>query len=399
MPAVQSAFGPIVEPGWPSTLPGSPDLAGAFLNAARIGSENNARQQRLENQLAYYAMRTQGMQNIGQMREQQFGLAQQRMQQQMENQAAALGLRQQAMDQNASFQNQRIDIGNKGMDIRQQLLDLAGQKVADRQEGSAGVLQAQQDMANQGINPGDPNYYNAFNQALIANNANKSPVEMRAAMALAARTQNSAAFNLTKVNEAEYNAFMQNYGNTVGRSKNFTDLTPILNPGAYQPETKTTGGFLGFGGTTTPTGNITIPLLNAQGRQVGKNAVPASTLADLNAQYQAIMQRRNQIPHRINDPSLGVSDVEPMPPKALMQVNHKYQTKFGPMQWDGAQLQPITGGNIVGPGSGQGALPPPGLPFTPGAGPLPPPGGGPGGGYVPFGFGGDPGADPGGLGF
>src|SRR5262245_32119069 len=65
-------YGPLVEPGWPSTLPSAPDLGQKFLSGFAMGSEINRRKQQLEQQLEKMALENKRMEINQDLREREF---------------------------------------------------------------------------------------------------------------------------------------------------------------------------------------------------------------------------------------------------------------------------------------------------------------------------------------
>jgi hypothetical protein len=137
-----------VEPGWPTTLPRSPDPGATFLNAFKTGAEINRRKQQLENQMAAMALKSQQENISNSIRE---------------------GNLQRELDQG----NQRLEIARGALGLRDTMDQLKmftiGQKMDDAEKVITQTQGFEQYMLESGVSINDKAYPATLRMAKILN--------------------------------------------------------------------------------------------------------------------------------------------------------------------------------------------------------------------------------------
>ena len=291
-----TAFGPLVEPGWPDLK--GPDMGQKFLAGAALGAEMNRRKQALENQLALYALKAQQMENQNSIRERQFELATQ-----------VADWKHEKDVQGLNDASRRIDLARDGMDLREQAFNFKTEKERQRQEGVAGIFNALSELDAEGIKPGDPNY----EREVLSRTA---PFAATAPSAVVNNVQRNA---LNKHNDAikqsriAFDSEQRQFYNDIGRvlygGNTLTqNLDPILHPEKLPDETS--GGIGGWSigpYKNKPTGNKIVT-----GPDGKKATVSMKDINDLKKRWDAITARRNSIPSPVDRADLGVFKDQPI---------------------------------------------------------------------------------------
>lgn len=285
-----SSFGPLVEPGWPSTLPKGPDLGHAFLSAFAIGSQVNARQRSLENQLAMMSLREKQMEYNQQHREDMYNLAVQK----MENQNI--------------FQARRLELAAEDNALDRKKYEFAFNKVLDQQEAKEGLINAQATLAAEGLKFGDKGYIERFNQ-LTAPFIGRVPNNtLNAFMRMIYNNHNGAATQQQRFYDSEYKHFIDDAASTLYGNDNppNPDLTPILHPEMYQVQKEKVSGNWWSGYEYKNTDRKIIPYTDKVG-QPKQREVKISDIDRLNKRYQELMKMKDNLAPKVDDPDLGVS--------------------------------------------------------------------------------------------
>lgn len=305
---------PLVEPGWPSSLPKGPDIAGKFMSAFAIGSQVNARQRQLENQLAAMSLRERQMELNHELQRDKYDLAVQKLQ--MSNEVANARLALQAED-NA---------------LDRKKYDLAFNKVMDIQEAKEGLIDAEAQLAAEGLKPGDKKYMARFNE-LTAPFIGKVPNNIfKSIYSRAENNQKGAAALHQRYYDSEYKHFLDDASSTLYGNDNppNPDLTPILHPEVLDVEETKVGGNWWSGYQYKPTGNKIIPYTDRAG-VAKERPVSVADLNRLKNRYNELMKIKSELAP-VDEPSMPI----PLPSnKAELQPNTVYETPRGNLRWTG----------------------------------------------------------------
>lgn len=300
-----TAFGPLVEPGWPN-LPVS-DLGTKFINAFALGSEINRRKQQMENQLAAMAIRERQNEMMNQYREAEF---------------------RRKLDQG----EQRIMLAEQGRNLQNEIFQWKVNKDQETQEDIMGLAQG---LGKIKLAPDDPNRPSAI-WDVIQNNSRAA----KAAPGLikdAFGNYNSATRSRQSKWAQDYNDFLKDFKNSVGRGQ-FTDLNLIYNMDNWKTDPKKPG-MLWAEIPTTQTGPDGQPIKTAV-------TLPAQKVIDLNKRLKKLDEEHANMPRQVtneyaNAQESGYSEAKPLPAnKADLRVGEDYKTSRGNATWDGTQFIP-----------------------------------------------------------
>lgn len=283
-----TAFGPLVEPGWPN-LPQS-DLGTKFVNAFAIGTEISRRKQALENQLAGMALKAQAMENQTQLREMQFGLAQQRLEFD----------RDKAL-QNAEFARERLGMADQTLGLRQAMFDAKQQKLSDAAEGTANLFNAEASLAEEGIHPGDKNFEAEYLRRI--SNTGAPPSVISAAARTALSNHYAQVRNRERDFDAQMKAFRERFGAEVFGNPMIQDVSVLGDPKSLPDDTTTTGVWPFR--ETKPTGKKLVSSVDPSGVALNK-PVSLSVLEKYKKQYDQLIAGKNDIPLTHDHSDLGV---------------------------------------------------------------------------------------------
>lgn len=303
----QTAFGPLVEPGWAggAQMPGSPDIAGTFAHAAlstfQLTANMNAKQQALQNQLAMYALKQQQLEGDMDLKEKMFNIRAGQIEQNT-------ALRERAMTTDAYFKNQASQIQAQRLGLAQDTFDAKRQDIDKRDDSIAGFANAKSDLIASGVVPGTHEYWTGITNAVAANPYLPSN-QKNAALKEAGFNQNAAIKSQQDNVKAKEQEFMHRMSNTLYGTATNTDLQPVLDYNLYtKPEyAPQTWDDWFHNRPAQPTQNRLITIKDAQGKAIGTRKVPAQTLTDFNKEWQGIQAQRHGIAPMINDPTIGVT--------------------------------------------------------------------------------------------
>jgi hypothetical protein len=306
----QTAFGPLVEPGWPSSLPGPPDLGKIFLNAAYLGSEMSRKKQQLENQLQLYALKAQQSEGQMALQEQKFGLAQQ-----------AMDLRHEKDVQDIEKTRDAMQRGWESLGLREQQLDInksREDRIAEHQkkiaDGALGALQTQGEMG--GKDPLDPGYVTDYYSTLIKNTGgNLPPATVNSILRNVKNDRNQKLAQAEKANADELKYFQERVGSELYGNPKITNPDPYLHPEKYGDEPKPQTWSDWFqGAPRQTTGNKLIPIRDpSTGKVIDTRKASVDDLTRYNKEYRDIVARGQKLPRQEADPSLGVYPVNDLP--------------------------------------------------------------------------------------
>jgi hypothetical protein len=289
--------GPLVAPGWPSTLPGAPDLGKTFLTAFQVGSEVNRRKQQLENQMALYALRAQKMELDRTLDEKKFLMAQDAQQRRIEHQADMLDFYKMREERIAGDVKNALDWQKEKFEVtgeaRDALSDVRAQLAAEHLfEGDKGYPERAIELFNS-------NPYTKYLPSSSSNAWWKSLYNNHNAKA----TENTRTFE-TYRKAFDYNAREITRGGALEGG-----INRILDYEKLPDETKTEGGkqfgWWTVGGKQVPTGRKKVQVRAADGT-LTEEAVPVERLQELRNQYQTMTEMQRKLAPVVERPDLGV---------------------------------------------------------------------------------------------
>lgn len=263
---------PWVEPGWPNL----PDQGMAMVSAFNAGQQISAKRQQLENQLAAMAIRQQNMELMAGLREAEF--------------------------------NRRLEQGNQRLEIEQQTANLkdlihqdAQNKLVNATEGTANLLNAEAQLADEGIKPGDKNFEAEYLRRIANTGAPNSVINA------ARRTQLMNHFAVTKNKEKELEAnlkeFRERYGAEVLGNPRLQDVSILSDPSKLPDQVTNKGSW--WSPKYEPTGNKLVPTFDYTGKPTTK-PVSTQVLQKFKSEYESILKKKDDIPIIQDHPDMGV---------------------------------------------------------------------------------------------
>jgi hypothetical protein len=296
MASVPSAFGSLVEPGWPSTLPGGPDLTSAFMSAAQLKAQTNAKQQQLMNQLASYALRAQNLEHDREMDQKKFELAQQAQEirnfsevNDAKNAAARLAYQYEAM----GARNERDKLN----------YDLRAKKDTDRIVGQQGLARIRNDAHNLGYQEGTQEFRNYVDAHVNEIEGLIPSSELKQTLKPIYKDENA---NIKAIRTALF----QDKANLdadikkeVWANSKMTGTDPVDRPDLV-PDEMTGQDFFGRGGTRT--GRKQIKTYNEMTGEETVNYIDATRLQELHNRRMKLIDDEKKLPKYRNDPAMGV---------------------------------------------------------------------------------------------
>jgi hypothetical protein len=320
MPSVQSAFGPIVEPGWPSTLPGQPDLIGAYQSAFQLHAAVNARRQEAEIELANHILRAKQAQYDNVMREKEFGLA-----------SKKVDLDYGAKIRGYEMREERL---TKNWEDKERDDKWRERKYNDIMSAKDALLGLDDAV---GKSPGEEGYPEEFDAAArsVRDKLSLLPNQVFNSMRnKKMKSHNENAASAWSQFHQDEKSLSEDISKSAFAGKLETNYGSILDYNLLEPETKGTGlrGWFGWGTENKPTGKLLVP-------QPGGGTLPVavSELQRLKKRIQDVEARRLHLPYTVHIPEVGVYDEgkEPAPNDARMRrQNSVYITPDGkPHRW------------------------------------------------------------------
>lgn len=294
MPSVQTAFGPIVEPGWPSTLP-KPDIADKFVAGAALGAQMNLKRQNLERQLQELALKNQNLefqhyndtrnfllkQSLG---EERNDIARQRME----------GWREQALMSNERL-NQELALHQREQDRKEQNADMKWMQ----EDAKYRAAQIPYELDKEGVERGTAEWLKRYNEKRSGiyglPNAVSTAIDRNAFNAY-----NVDAERARKAEIDKEKAYYRDVQDKVWGDGITTDLNPIFHPEQYDKELKGTYGF------RKPTGNIIIGKVKTPSGEVKKRVINPSVLTEMNKRWYELEAEKQKIGKPVIDPHVGV---------------------------------------------------------------------------------------------
>lgn len=291
MPAVQTAFGPIVEPGWPDLK--GPDMGAKFLSGAYIMGNINAKTQALQNQMAQYALKAQGLEQENALNEKKFALA------------------QQGQEQKYDMANWRADIAERRLQLGGDAFNLTAQKYEDRITGNQAMIGAAASLAQDGIGKDDPRYPDEFLRRVTAASAKGDPSVYHQLVQSNINDYNINANRQDAVLQRQEKMLLDKIGSKLYGDPTLHLTGPIEHPENYPEETS--GGGWGWGNFGLPTykageektgyrtGSITLP--TGDEKPVKFKTTDITSLAK---EWQALQQAKSKRLPVVDMPSLGI---------------------------------------------------------------------------------------------
>lgn len=204
MPAISGPFGPIVEPGWPATLPRLGNLGQDFVNAWATGQAIRNQRNKLEEQMGLMALRERQMEMNEQHRESEFEL------------------KKQNQDNLMSYRESLLGIRGIDEDRKVRALQDREQNLADVEEQNQGFADY---ILQKGLKPTDPGYPAALWAAKVLNP--KSSVKLDSLL----HNRNDQLHAMRNSADAELNHYLSDdIGTQYFGDKSFSDATRFLDP-------------------------------------------------------------------------------------------------------------------------------------------------------------------------
>lgn len=306
MESVQTAFGPLVSPGWPTTMGEQPDLAKNLLGGFAMAATLKGKQAQLQNQMAQYALKMQAMDNDmanDKIRNQiaidrlvsSNQIQRERLEQQKDNSAAVA--------ERAGAREERLWAAEERL---QSVVDNKEKAQAEGNEASFNLNMLPQRMADEGIETGTETWYNQARDR-SAKDLSLLPASLRKAAEsnLYRKYKDDRDFKLKQLDSDE-RAFAHQYGREVTGDDLNIDNYPMYHSSELPDEKK--GGYLGgfltsWGGK--PTGRKLI-----KGKDGEDRAIAVQRLDEFKRKYEALIGRRQNMGPKVVRPDLGIYDVD-----------------------------------------------------------------------------------------
>lgn len=298
MPAVQTAFGPLVEPGWPDLK--GPDLGAKFLSGAYIMGNINAKRQELENKIAALSLKSMSDEADNARKDGMYQLAVERLQ------------------SSNQFKDQEIQLRTQAGEARDARVQLAFDKFDQRNAGNKALFDAANNVLTT-IPKDDERFPNAFVQAVTNNARDADPAMYRTLIKtniddynLNANRQNTALVHQEKM-------LLDKIGSRLYGDPTLHLTDPIEHPELY-PEEMTGGGSTwsnikkwatgqSYGEDEGPphksgirTGSITLPS-SGETKEV---KFKTTDLTELTKQWKALQAAKDKRLPTVDMPEYGV---------------------------------------------------------------------------------------------
>jgi len=283
-----------------------------FINAFLAMSQVNNQRRKLEEALQIAHMKND-------MDEREFGLK-------MDNMATRHAIDIARMQQTAAHQNDMLEIAGRGLELREQGADLdrkkfdfAVDKQQDRIAGSEAILDVERELAGEGITPESPDYFKEYSSRVNSRAAAAPASTFNKALSMAGKKYNDAADRLQKDNIAKSNAFAEDVGRTVFGDPKFQDLRPVIDyqslPDQPPPGQSWSDWFQNKPASTKATGNKVYTYQTSAGEK--QAVIPVKRLAELNKQYNDIMEQRKNIHGKVSTQSYDAPEKETLHDRAM----------------------------------------------------------------------------------
>lgn len=297
MPAVQTAFGPIVEPGWPDLK--GPDMGAKFLSGAYIMGNINAKRQELENKMAMYALKMQQMEGEDSLKEKRYQLA------------------VDTLQSNIQHKDQMLELQGRGADAKDAMVQLALNKFDQRNAGDKAMFDAATNVLTT-VPKDDERFPNAFLQAVTSNARDADPAKARMLIQTNVNDYNINANRQDTALAHREKMLLDKIGSKLygDPTLHFTD--PIEHPELY-PEEMTGGGSTWsnikkwatgqpYGEDEGPpkksgirTGSVTLPTGDTK-----EVKFKTTDLTELTKQWQALQKAKDKRLPTVDMPEYGV---------------------------------------------------------------------------------------------
>lgn len=346
-----SAFGPLVEPGWPDLTKGAPDIGASFMKgiagAATI-AEIGAKRQRLENQLAMYALKMQDMEADNALARDRFDLAVKAQQLNSEQKQGALELaKERATNQADHWYNMHQEaIAREG-----RLSDTQKRKDEDKakvEEASANLetVRARVQAENPNLEPGSDAFLAKLREAASAD-IGKLPTSSRNKWDAIFLHQHNEDRNFqVKSLDTDRKIFNSNVARVLqaGDTLNI-DYDKFLHPETLPPYQTKEGGWFGtgVGAKTVDTGDKSIIVKDPVTQLPVARRVSMATLNQFKKDLQDLNRRQANVGSLISRHDIGVSGAHPWPSngRAGLVPGQTYQKPDGSGEaglWDGQKF-------------------------------------------------------------
>jgi hypothetical protein len=306
MESVQTAFGPLVSPGWPTTMGEQPDFAKSLLGGFAMAATLKGKQAQLQNQMAQYALKMQAMDHDMANDKIRNEIAVQRLVNTTENQRQRLELAKdtaEAVGERSKAREERLWAAE---DRLQSVVDTKEKDKAQGEEASFNLNMLPQRMADEGIETGTETWYNQARDR-SAKDLSQLPPQLRKAAEsnLYRKYKDDRDFKLKQL-ESDERAFAHQYGRAVTGDDLNIDTYPMDHPEQLPDEKK--GGYLGsflpsLGGK--PTGNKLI-----KGKDGEDRPIAVQRLNEFKKKYESLIKRRENMGPKVVRPDLGLYDID-----------------------------------------------------------------------------------------
>jgi hypothetical protein len=342
MPSVQSAFGPIVEPGWPSTLPGAPDLHGALMSAIQLKTQMNLKQQQLENQAMLYASRYENSERARELAGMKFEQQRQVDQWNHEKTLANEDYKYRQLDDLNTHRERVYELRELDQKRQNTETDLKIQKYEEGKKGAQYLRDVEAQLYREGLSEEDAAYWPRRTELLqlIPGDAKYPSSELSAANRLAKYKSNVRGFDKRKQLKEDYEAWQKDMGNTVWGTEQLTDPWPVFYPKDLKPQMTGGGWDPPFGRKEQkPTGKLIVNTWGPDGAY--EKYVDPAELRRLRQEHRALEERKKRISPQFNDPTLNIKEIEELPKDQKdWRIGHTYMGPNGPGTWNGVGFDP-----------------------------------------------------------
>jgi hypothetical protein len=302
MPAVQTAFGPLVEPGWPTTMGTQPDFAKSLSSGFELAATLKGKQLALQNQMFNNLLKMQAMDNEMANNKTKAEIAVQKLTASNELGHERLEAYKERGDNIAIFARERED----------RLHSLVDEKIKDKQksdEASFELNMLPQQLASEGFTPGTEEYYNQLRARSAPHLAVLQPsLRKSAESGILSKYKDDRSFNLKQL-ESDERAFAHEYGREVTGDDLNIDTYPMYHPDKL-PDQKTGGYFWTDIGAKT-TGKKLVKGIDPSTGQPGDRPIAVQRLTDFKTRYEKLIKRREKLGPDVNRPDLGIHGIDP----------------------------------------------------------------------------------------
>ena len=213
----------------------------------------------------------------------------------------------------ADFANQtrlaQLGLEGQRLDIAQGHLNLAAERQQGQDEATATMVNAEAQLASEGIYPGDKRFISRYNE-LVGSAIGKAPHQLvNSVLKTTYTNSNQASYQRLRNQELSEKMFRERFGSDVYGNPAIQDTSYLNQPWESLPdETKVTGTWPFR--STVPTGRKQLPSVDPSGRTIQK-PITIQQFNDFKKQWSDLQKQRGEIGTPVDAPELGVSSVNP----------------------------------------------------------------------------------------